>query len=348
MLVNNIYPPLSELSIFRIKGKQNQGNAIVPRDEKLDSLKFYLIVLVIIGHVISADAVSGINASIHNFIYLFHMPLFSILSGYFTSTSKGKHMNLQSIKDCFFLFLIFHLLQLLTWKHFDFSWKDVLSPQYAMWYLLALCYWRLLVVYLPKKWNLYYIFTGSIMLGLLIGFVPLSGFLGLRRAIAYAPFFFMGHLIKKYKMMDILKKQSDVVAYAIICTGLFCSLLINRNLSVILYTEDYPNGNTIYIVLRIAFYIFSAILSIAIIKVTPSTSRMAWWGKNSLFFYLWHTFFIYVLYKLIHKFDWSTSLEYCLFYSLAIIIVLFIMFRIKIFHYFFIPFSALKLTKNAK
>lgn len=61
------------------------------RDFRIDGLKFILIVLVILGHSIN---VFGLEKDIptqyiFQWIYLFHMPLFALLSGYFVNSSKN-------------------------------------------------------------------------------------------------------------------------------------------------------------------------------------------------------------------------------------------------------------------
>lgn len=52
------------------------------RDLTIDTLKGFLIILVILGHLIGSLNVYG-GDKIWNFIYTFHMPLFVLISGYF-------------------------------------------------------------------------------------------------------------------------------------------------------------------------------------------------------------------------------------------------------------------------
>lgn len=63
---------------------------IVNRDGKLDSLKFLLVCLVIIGHVVGPYKDQSANMVVKNFIYLFHIPLFVYISGYL---SKNQLLN---------------------------------------------------------------------------------------------------------------------------------------------------------------------------------------------------------------------------------------------------------------
>ena len=92
-----------------VNNLQNYDRMKYPyRDSFCDTLKGILILLVILGHVleIGNDIVSN---SVYHFIYLFHMPLFVFISGFFTkeyiSIKDFLQKNLQLIET----FVIFHV-----------------------------------------------------------------------------------------------------------------------------------------------------------------------------------------------------------------------------------------------
>ena len=61
------------------------------RDNRLDTLKGLLIILVIMGHVItSLDNANRVNHAVMGLIYIFHMPLFILISGYLTRTPQQQ------------------------------------------------------------------------------------------------------------------------------------------------------------------------------------------------------------------------------------------------------------------
>lgn len=68
--------------------KEQMASAI--RDSKLDSLKFLLVCLVIIGHVVGPYKDMSANMFVKDFIYLFHIPLLVYISGYL---SKNQSLN---------------------------------------------------------------------------------------------------------------------------------------------------------------------------------------------------------------------------------------------------------------
>lgn len=65
----------------------------IARDERLDSVKFWTMMLVIVGHAFMMTTCSSnpINRIVFEWIYLFHMPLFVFLSGFFTHTHTHTH-----------------------------------------------------------------------------------------------------------------------------------------------------------------------------------------------------------------------------------------------------------------
>ena len=67
------------------------------RESWLDACKGIAIILVVIGHIIDGNMAKGaINGLawtiIYNEIYLFHMPLFFVLSGMALAISKRKNL----------------------------------------------------------------------------------------------------------------------------------------------------------------------------------------------------------------------------------------------------------------
>lgn len=64
------------------------------RDERMDSVKYCLIVLVIIGHIFGNYIFSTpLERVVNNWIYIFHMPLFVFISGYFSRKKDSKHFR---------------------------------------------------------------------------------------------------------------------------------------------------------------------------------------------------------------------------------------------------------------
>jgi len=69
------------------------------RNNFFDNAKFILIFLVVFGHLISPlKEQDGILFTLYTVIFLFHMPAFILISGYFAKGYKKKGYLLKSVK----------------------------------------------------------------------------------------------------------------------------------------------------------------------------------------------------------------------------------------------------------
>lgn len=132
------------------------------RNYKLDALKMCLIVLVIFGHIPLLDGFLDLYLpdgydflTMHAMkgIYAFHMPMFVLISGYF---SRQKPLGTQFMKSLKLLrlFIVFQVIDILIRHVFmgeAFSMYRCLYPCFALWYLLCLFYWRMLLSIIPQK-----------------------------------------------------------------------------------------------------------------------------------------------------------------------------------------------------
>lgn len=67
------------------------------RNSEFDVLKGILIILVILGHWLEYGLGNYLNRVVFNYIYLFHMPLFILISGYFSKKTDKKNVQKKDI-----------------------------------------------------------------------------------------------------------------------------------------------------------------------------------------------------------------------------------------------------------
>ncbi|MDD7724088.1 MAG: acyltransferase [Bacteroidales bacterium] len=195
----------------------------------LDSLKGFAIICVVLGHVVngflSADAFidfRSAQASIFQATYAFHMPLFSLISGfmyslaYFDSEGKPKWAKLKwQLLNIAIVYVIFSAL-LISSRMFlaaqvvgDTSWYDLLyiplRPFKLYWYLYVLFVFYLLFIPVYRCRNTVLLLLLFLALSLfaaqLQGFVPSFFSPTPFRVLFFAFFFFCGVLLSRTGMV---------------------------------------------------------------------------------------------------------------------------------------------------
>ncbi len=266
---------------------------MIKRNDWLDGLKFILIALVVFGHskhFLSIDSSAfgmGIVRYAMHTVYFFHMPLFIMISGYFSKKESDIRNFSRSTFRLLRIFLVFHFL----WTGIDLLRGediDVLSPAFTLWYLLSLVYWRLILQCLPNRFlqKTSVVLSISFALCLLGGFVPLSNELSIQRTFTFLPCFFLGYYAKRHGWLEKVKNMNLFVLIAVALVLIFVE---NR-----IHLDYYGRGiyqQPLDVGKRVFFVCSSVILSMAFIRCMPK--RISYFGEEGrdvLFFYIYHSF----------------------------------------------------------
>jgi fucose 4-O-acetylase-like acetyltransferase len=173
-----------------------------PRDPHLDNVKGILILLVVTGHFIEPMAQSQPAADLYQFIYLFHMPAFALVCGYFSQHWRmdGRHVR-GLITDIIIPFVVFS-----TASNIDIAWTThtwtasqlfcLLSPPDVMWFLMALFAWRVSSpLWLSLKAPI--AVAGALVISTVFPFDQhLDSTLSAGRILSLLPFFVIGLVIR--------------------------------------------------------------------------------------------------------------------------------------------------------
>ncbi len=163
---------------------------------KFDNLRFLLMFLVVLGHLLEIYPSRG-GLQVYRVIYSFHMPLFVFISGYFAKYDRTKIMVNLIYPYIVFQFLYLFFTQLIMKK------PDIViqftTPFWMLWYLLAIAFCYLLLPMFSgatgKKRMM--IIGGLFGLGLLAGFENTIGYyLSLSRFLSFLPFFVLGYFAR--------------------------------------------------------------------------------------------------------------------------------------------------------
>ena len=270
------------------------------RDLRFDGLKFLLIFLVVLGHLTFKDYGIGVK----RMIYSFHMPVFVFLSGFFLPLSQTRDKQIKWLKKTFLIFLCAHISQhilrimigfvssLLNGSAFDLSsflsWKLLISPGFALWYLVCLIYWRIIVWIIGGNLKDILLLVISLIISILAGFVPLDYDFSFQRAFAFFPFFVLGIVFQKRQVIPQLERIP--VIYAII--SVIIGLVLARTMTPYLPVHHYVNREDVF--LRMIQTLLGMFMCPMIIRISRCrfTEVFAKYGSKTLWIYIGHTYLI--------------------------------------------------------
>lgn len=269
------------------------------RDAYFDNAKLFLMILVVFGHFfqpfMDKDPVYN---DLYYFIFLFHMPAFILISGFF---SKGKPKTFKKLVVKLLIpYLFFQLIYSGYYTMIGLQDKfsfDLVTPQWALWFLLSLFFWNCLLK-IVHRFPAKYVIGASILLALVVGYFPIFGrYLAAQRTLTFFPYFIIGYYLPKEwieKIKQFLRKSVAVLLFAGLFVFVACNDLINK------YWvfgskpyEAYLDLPVFGAPLRMLF-LTAGLIGIAAFFLVVPTKRYFFskWGKNTLNVYLLHGFLV--------------------------------------------------------
>ena len=272
------------------------------RDMKMDGLKFIMIFLAVLAHL---GDYNDFGLKLNRIIYSFHMPIFIFLSGYFTSIKTSQERKFSWLKQTltiYFLAQAAHVILEILLRYvvcrmkqlpFDYSFDLVnllFSPRLALWYLICLLYWRLLVWGVYNKVNDWFLLSFSFVLALVSGVVPIDHTYSFQRAFAFFPFFILGVMFRERNWMRQLEKVP--ILYVVI--GISIGLILARVLPMYMPKVHYENWQ--HLLVRFCHTLLGVYLCLLIVRISRigELKIFSEYGAYTLWIYIGHTFLIVI------------------------------------------------------
>ncbi|MFI0979376.1 acyltransferase family protein [Streptomyces sp. NPDC021093] len=192
-------PPLTE-PVPPLRPARSSAKAPVPvpgegrRDAYFDNAKYLAIVLVAVGHswplVLSG---SRATEALYMLVYVFHMPAFILISGYFSrSFDMRPHKLMRLVSSVVVPYVVFQTVYAGFFAYMEDGpmTPHLLSPYFLMWFLLALFVWRLLTpLFMAVRWPVQI----SLLVAAAASVTPgMSEQLSVQRVLQFLPFFVLG------------------------------------------------------------------------------------------------------------------------------------------------------------
>ena len=219
------------------------------------------------------------------------MPVFVFLSGFFSSPQAGWGLLWKRTKRILLIYLIaqtlHNLLCFFTGEPVGLGRWLFITPQFALWYLMSLAFWRYGLKLLAGRVNDYVLLFGSLALAVLVGFIPIDTALSFQRTFTFLPFFVLGYFFRRHGLVAALEKRPW---WIYLCLTLL-SLAAARYLPV--YMPNHHYGN---IGVFAAQTLLGLILCVSIIRLSRIRlmERFARYGKYTLWIYIGHTFLVVI------------------------------------------------------
>ncbi|TQL98332.1 fucose 4-O-acetylase-like acetyltransferase [Actinoallomurus bryophytorum] len=273
-----------------------------PRDPFFDNAKFMAIVLVVAGHSIVNLRDVRIAHAAYLFVYTFHMPVFIVITGYFSRNftfSGGKARKL--ITNLGVPYVVFETAySTYHWAvgHSKFE-ISVLDPYYLTWFLMALFLWRLSTpVWQQIRWPV----GAAVILSLLAGTTDLPKDLEMNRTFGLVPFYVLGLMLKPEHFEALKRPKARVVgAITLVLAFAFTLSVADRRMATSwVYWKagnaDMHVNNLVGSGMRLGLLVGAGILVMAFLTMVPA--KRTWFtslGGATLYAYLLHGFFTKLL-----------------------------------------------------
>ncbi len=321
------------------------------RDNRIDSIKGLLIILVILGHnIIALDNANVINHGVMGLIYIFHMPLFILISGYLTkhpSQQSASHMW-RGVGHIAVPLVIFQVLVSLRIQLMGGHFLEAMAmfPFGLLWYLLSLMCWRIMLYYTPRSLlNTPWLYLGiALVVSLLIGLTRLGLFLSIQRTLNFYLFFLLGFYYKQGVANTRLWHNN-------LLHGIIVIALLPLLFWLFPHCGNVMNGADHYGIEGLPEKIMVLTCSIAMSLLVFNLMRDNKWlriiGKDSLFYYLYDMFVSRaIIIPIVLALGGPRTLPFIILYTLLAVVLMWCMSKVHLFKWIIHPTFKSKTKKE--
>lgn len=282
------------------------------RDYLFDNIKAVLLFLVAFGHVLDVFIDDGKNVifyTVMKWIYLFHMPLFAFITGYFTKDfDKARENAVRKILIPYLFFQsIYVLVALLMIRlglasfNLDVFNSSIILPSSAFYYLLAVFIWKLTAKDMMKV--RFPILTAWI-LGIVISFTKYGDFhCGYGAVFSLLIFFVLGMKCDGSMILKIraIPKTISVLTLLLGWIPAYCFPYAIHSIRLNYSDEGFSNIEGV--LWRCCFYCIAIVMGIAVINLVPCKKGvLSKIGQSAILVYAGSTFLSPSLYVLINNY----------------------------------------------
>ncbi len=248
----------------------------------------------------------------HDAIYIFIMPLFFALSGYFFNEGRTIKDNIKNkfnslIKPYIFYFILVQCLFILVHKFFYqdvyFAWGMFTKPFWAvgpMWFFWGLFFTSVfftLIAKIFKKTYLIILFSiifsiGGYLLSIYKIHIPLY----IDSALSMTVFYAFGYMLRKFNVVEKLNTKTSIIvgvsSLVIYSLGVVFQIVNNTK------PNEVPQNYPLFLLAAMGVIMIFLIVCRYIMRFKFLSNLLSFYGKESLIIFVFHFFTFYVYYLL--------------------------------------------------
>ncbi len=268
------------------------------RDPWFDNTKMLLVTLVVVGHSWTLLPDTFATSWAYNFLYLWHVPAFVMVTGYLSRSFTFSRRHLTRLVTTVVLpYLVFELA-LTTFRSVVGGEQHgplFLNPHWPMWYLSVLFLWRLatpLLKVLPQA-------LPVAVVASLVGGAFTGDALDVARATGLLPFFVIGLLATPEHVARLRRPASRALAVVVLLLGLVVATTVEHHVGSTEWLYWRSSYAQLHVSLavglagRLVLLAAATALALSFLALVPG--RSGWFarlGSATLVVYLCHGFVV--------------------------------------------------------
>ena len=181
------------------------------------------------------------------------------------------------------------------WIHgFFYNLTHLYDPADGLWYLVSLYFWRLFLNCSDRVFqNKIPLHLGlALVTSLFAGFVPIGREMSFQRTFAFYPLFVLGYYLRDY--YEKLRNIPRIIPIGVIFVYVVIVVLNDvPPIRILLQRIPYNISHLLSSILgRCFFYVWVVPVSLSVIAAFPDIKYFAQEGSRTLFYYMYHMFFV--------------------------------------------------------
>jgi fucose 4-O-acetylase-like acetyltransferase len=267
------------------------------RDPWLDNAKMLLVTLVVLGHSWTLLPHDRLDSWLYDFLYLWHVPAFVMVTGYLSRSFSWSRRNLSRLLTTVAVpYMIFEAALAAFRVSVGGEELDMLfaDPHWPMWYLAALFAWRLLTPALKAVPAA----LPVAVVGCLLGGIATSDLLDVSRVLGLLPFFVVGLLARPEHIEMLHNRSVRSAATVALPVGFGLAYLIEGGMATewLYWRSGYGElGVTLTegMAIRLGLLVAGCVLAVSFLALVPRHGGwFAGMGAATLVVYLFHGFVV--------------------------------------------------------